>query len=241
MLREVLINTIFLLFVFVTTNILLTKFFYKLFYKKGYRLFIVPGIIIHEISHIIACLLTGAKIKKFSFFTKKGGYVQHQPSKIPIFGQFFISFTPVLGGIGGILLLLWLFQYWHFFDQGITLHLDFWDDIKTLLFSTLYFLKYNWQTWQFWLFTYLVVSISVCLMPSYQDIKNGIKGLLMIIVLIIIIYYFNLFPDFFIKGLNKLNIILIFGIISQFFGLFFILLFYLFKKFFLLIYENKTY
>lgn len=227
---EQLVSFIFLLFIFFWVNILLTKFCHKIFRSQFfYRLFVAPGIIIHELSHIIACLLSGAKIKKFSFFSKKGGYVKHLPSKIPILGQFFISFMPILGGIGAILFLAWLFQYNLFFQE--IRNLGFWNNIKDLFFSTLYFLKYNWQTWQFWLFTYLIISISICLMPSSQDIKNGIKGLLMVIFLIIIISYLNLFPNLLTKGIDGVNTILTFGIFSQVFGLFFILLFYLMKRF----------
>jgi hypothetical protein len=234
MLRQIFINTIFLLFLFFVLNILLTKFSQKIFHTTPlfYRLFVAPGIIIHELSHVLACLLFGAKIKKVSFFDKKGGYVKHQPAKIPLVGQFFISFMPILGGLAGMLFLMWLFQYSHFFLPQIILTPNFWHNISFLFSSTLNFLQYNWHKWQLWLFLYLIISICLCLMPSTQDIKNGIKGLVAIIVLIAIVYYFNFVPDFLVTGLNGLGFILIFGIISQSFAFCFIFLFYFIKKIF---------
>ena len=54
-----------------------------------------PGVIVHECSHILGCLITGATIKKVVFFSEKGGSVTHTSSKIPYLGDVVISTAPL--------------------------------------------------------------------------------------------------------------------------------------------------
>jgi hypothetical protein len=59
-----------------------------------------PGIIFHELSHVVACLVLGVTIEKVKWIGKDGGYVVHQNSipyktiiiaLIPFFFNIFIS------------------------------------------------------------------------------------------------------------------------------------------------------
>lgn len=40
-----------------------------------------PGIILHELSHAIACVALGVKIKKIKWISKEGGFVIHEHNK----------------------------------------------------------------------------------------------------------------------------------------------------------------
>ena len=40
-----------------------------------------PGIIFHELSHVIACLFMGVKIKKIKWISSEGGYVVHEDAQ----------------------------------------------------------------------------------------------------------------------------------------------------------------
>lgn len=65
-----------------------------------------PGVVVHELSHYIACVLTGVKVYRVKFFSLKGpAYVVHAR---PNFVQgFFISVAPFLfGTIFGYILLI---------------------------------------------------------------------------------------------------------------------------------------
>jgi len=39
-----------------------------------YSLLRAPGVIIHELSHVLGCLISGAKVKKLNIKTKKGNF-----------------------------------------------------------------------------------------------------------------------------------------------------------------------
>lgn len=71
---------------------------------KLFRLFLFPGIIVHEASHMAACLLTGTPIQSVSFWTETGGEVIHHKPKLSVITQPLISFAPF--PVGMILLLL---------------------------------------------------------------------------------------------------------------------------------------
>ena len=55
-----------------------------------------PGVIVHECSHILGCIITGAKIKKVVFFSEEGGSVTYTSSKIPYIGDVVISTAPLV-------------------------------------------------------------------------------------------------------------------------------------------------
>ena len=54
-----------------------------------------PGVVVHECSHILGCILTGASIKKVVFFSKEGGSVTYTKPKIPVIGDVIISTAPL--------------------------------------------------------------------------------------------------------------------------------------------------
>ncbi|MCD4656429.1 MAG: M50 family metallopeptidase [Planctomycetes bacterium] len=74
---------------------------------RAFRIFVAPGIIIHEYSHAIACILTRAKIREIKLFKRDGGHVAHEapkwPPKFKFLSNVFISFAPVIGCI----LVMW--------------------------------------------------------------------------------------------------------------------------------------
>ncbi len=81
-----------------------------------------PGIILHELSHAIACVALGVKIKKIKWISKEGGFVIHEHNKsyktiiislIPFFLNIVYAIACALlftMGVGPVLkvLLLWI-------------------------------------------------------------------------------------------------------------------------------------
>lgn len=147
----------------------------------GYRIFVAPGIILHELSHAFLCLLTGAQISKISFFDRDGGEVKHTAPKIPIIGQVLISLAPFFFGAAVI--------YFCSKKLGIS-----GIDVGSIDVSKNGFLDFFKQTlsnlqlndYKTYIILYLVVSIAVTMTPSWQDLRN----ILLSAILIFIISYF---------------------------------------------------
>lgn len=197
-------------------SFLIDFFLSRSIFGRGYRIFVAPGIIVHEFSHALLCLLTGAKISKISLFEKEGGKVVHSSPKIPILGQILISLAPIAFGAGAIFLLskkLGIndvdFTAIHLTKQGL---LEF---IRST-FSNLDFHKTST-----WMIVYLVLSIAVTLTPSFQDLRNVALSIGLIIVGIALIYRFSAFrinfslfvPDQIIVLLSTVSLLLILGLL----------------------------
>jgi hypothetical protein len=58
-----------------------------------------PGVITHELCHVIACLVTGAKIHEVTWYNPYdgSGKVVHGNPGIPVFGNFIIALAPFFG------------------------------------------------------------------------------------------------------------------------------------------------
>lgn len=77
-----------------------------------YIIFSAPGIIIHEFSHQLFCVLVGVKVFKVKYFQLKNpaGYVEHaQPRNF--IQAFFVSVGPFIFGTILSLLLFWFTAY----------------------------------------------------------------------------------------------------------------------------------
>ena len=136
------------------------------------RLLLLPGITIHELSHLITALLFGHRIHSISVFSMKGhvlGSVEHSyniRSPIQVVGNGLVGISPLIYGVSVLFVLLYIRPE------------------STLLFS--HFLSYvpsrftfsEPNSFQFnplkdgiWLYFFIVVSLTMC--PSYRDLKNS--------------------------------------------------------------------
>ena len=166
------------------------------------------GTPIHELGHVLFCIIFGHKITKMEFFkpdpqTGTLGYVNHQWNKAnpwQVLGNFFIGIGPV---ILGCLVLFGLFYLLVPNSSGA------WDSIVAavngmgsdsslgdyfiiLKDSLLTFIKYlftaaNISTWQFWVFCYLSICVAANIRLSWSDIKNSLSGFIYVIVLLLLI------------------------------------------------------
>lgn len=150
-----------------------------------------PGVIVHECSHILGCIITGAKIKKVVFFSQEGGSVTYTPSKIPYIGDVVISTAPlvcipiVLAG------LTWVFsQYLGCVFPPVPIAVNSMEALYGLvitiaiLFTQNLIVRYN--PW-FIVYLYLTVTLVLSLAPSAQDMKNAAIGIGIIFIACILI------------------------------------------------------
>ena len=118
-------------------------------YKLTHYLYYI-GAFVHESSHALACIITGAKIQEYKVFTSQP-HVTHSKSRIPILGSFLISIAPLFGGIFFIYLI-------NHFLLGNN--------------SAIFLTMPNLLRWQTWVLILLLINVGAMIGPSFQDIKN---------------------------------------------------------------------
>ncbi len=123
------------------------------------------GALVHESSHALLCLATGAKIEKMEVFSTQP-HVIYRKSKLPILGDLFISFAPIIGGI------IFIFIVNHFLlgDYFVVPIIATWQDF--LLEPLRLIIQANPIHWQSWVMIALFINVGAMLGPSLQDMKN---------------------------------------------------------------------
>jgi len=161
-----------------------------------YYLVRAPGIILHECSHILGCLITGAKIQKVVFFSEEGGSVTYTRPLLPWLGDVIISSAPlfciplVLSGI------TWCFAtYLGCIFPAFPDTIQSMDAIRQMgtvivdLFASN--LVYH-QNWWFLLYLYLTISLVLSVAPSPQDLRNAAIGIVLIALAGTLIFWSNI-------------------------------------------------
>jgi len=162
--------------------------------------FLWPGVVLHEMSHAAACLVTGAKIHEIKFFKAGGGYVLHEPSRIPVVGRVLISLAP----LAGCTLALWALH--GFLDSPIRMGLDFdvpsklgWPALVELAEGIFGALEAAWRALAradygdpiTWAFLYGLLSIAVSLSPSRADLTHASIALCILFGSILVLEVFG--------------------------------------------------
>lgn len=141
-----------------------------------FRVFVIPGVIVHELAHALFCVLTGAKIRRIRVFRRDGGDVAHEQSKIPIVGQLLITLAPLLIGIMLIILMATrIAPYITDISVGTSVH-----DFPQFLITVLRLVQWGHATT--WLWLYLMLSIGATAAPSWRDLRNSWIPIVLIIL-----------------------------------------------------------
>ena len=151
----------------------------KTFSTKIFRIFVAPGIVVHELSHILGAKLSGSKIMDYRFFDPRGGFVKFTKPKIPVIGNSIVSFAPLFFGSIVILLL------------GLLLKIqisNFSNPPDFIEFLSI-FQKVRINSIPNILLLYLIMSVSAALAPSKQDFAIAWKGMIPFVILTILIYF----------------------------------------------------
>jgi len=149
-----------------------------------YYLIRAPGVIVHECSHILGCLVTGAAITNVVFFSKDGGSVTYTRPKIPVLGDVIISSAPLFCIPLVLVGLTWCFSRFLgctfpafpvIIDSANTLH-DLAAGIVALFTLNLVAAFHPW----FLLYLYFTLSLVLSVAPSTQDLTNAAIGIVLI-------------------------------------------------------------
>ncbi|WP_038299052.1 hypothetical protein [Metaclostridioides mangenotii] len=187
------------------------KFIYSTFGRSGLIVTGAIGTIIHELSHLIMCLIFRHHIKEVKLFRPIEseydgvlGYVSHTYKKNSLYqklGNFFIGIAPLIGGTLSIILIFRLFLPESFSAIINILSLEtyianiesfnFIGFINSLLKDiyisfTFVFQGNNLISLKFIIFIFLMYSISSHMSLSYSDFKNSLSGLGVLIAIVFI-------------------------------------------------------
>jgi hypothetical protein len=158
-----------------------------------YYFLYAPGVIVHECSHVLGCLLTGAKIRKIELFSEGGGSVTYNPPVIPLIGNVVISTAPLFCVPLVLTGCTWIFStYLDCSFPALPLSLDSADALMALgagifgMFIRNLVLRFN--AW-FLLYLYLTLSLILSIAPSLQDTRNAATGICMLALAGIIVFW----------------------------------------------------
>jgi hypothetical protein len=163
---------------------------------KLVRLLYFVGSFVHESSHALMCILTGAKIKEFKVFSRQPRVVHLEP-KVPLLGIPLISLAPIFFGF----LFLFLLNRFLLDDYFLVAEVSNIKDVLLIPFEI--FSQINLLEWQSWVMIFLFLNVGAMIGPSFQDLKNFWPVLLLFFF---ISYSFLLNFGYFILGLIFTNI-----------------------------------
>ena len=177
------INILFYFAALVVLSYLLDRMYSYSLARWVYIVFAAPGIIVHELSHYVACKLTGARVTRVRLISRTGGEVVHGKGKGGVFGQALISMAPFFGIPIVLILLGLLFNFalgcqisWELSTKGNVGEVI----LNTLVASWELIWKNLYEKGAYWfiLYAYMAASLTISLAPSKQDFRNSIWGLL---------------------------------------------------------------
>lgn len=226
-----------------------SSYIYSAFGSNGILFTGIIGTTIHEIGHLIMCLIFHHKISDFQLFNFKGykyeetlGYVSHRYNDRNLYektGNFFIGIGPMISGTLFIIIIFKILLPDVFENIKINEYLTSLSSIDTenIIISLINFTKtlllslfniHNLKKINFYIFIYLMFSVSSHISLSKKDFKNSYIGIFSLFLMVFIICLFSIILNFntrillmfFIKTsiylFSFLSIGLIFSLISLF-------------------------
>ena len=140
--------------------------------RRFYRFFVAPGVIVHELSHAIGCLVTGAQIVEINFWKSTGGHVKHYQPKMGLPGEAIIALAPIWGTFLVLFGLTWYVAPSTFTSLGTY-------DLASIAGA------FDWASVQSWLYLYIVTSLVATIAPSKTDMSYALASLAVGSVLLI--------------------------------------------------------
>ncbi|MFA6908499.1 MAG: hypothetical protein WC289_01300 [Patescibacteria group bacterium] len=146
-----------------------------------------PGVIVHELSHAVACLLTFTRVYEVKLFAPSDetlGYVTHADTKNP-FKRIIISTAPLFGST----IVIWLIVKYLMPD----LYIDMQSTISTHTAANIrayaqYFISLftniDFTDWRTYVFLYAMIAIASHAAPSKPDMKHALWGIIGVLLLI---------------------------------------------------------
>ncbi len=162
-----------------------------------------PGVVVHELSHFIGCLITLTRVTRVELFHPHGntlGMVEHVQTRNPV-KKIIISIAPLFG----VTAVIWLLTKWVFpglyLEQTESLRIALSDftsfgqffsitgDFLRMLVTSVrdIFSAMDFGQWQTYIFLYFMLTLSSHAAPSSVDLKQTYVGLAGLVVLFVLI------------------------------------------------------
>ena len=146
--------------------------------RTGFIYLTMPGVVIHELSHLFFCLIFQHKIMKVNLFSPQEdgtlGMVQHSYDSRNIFhriGNFFIGSAPVWGGLLAMCLASRFLLPESLFSGDPVARLADFCSVSL------------WSCWQSWLWLYLMLAIGSHIPLSDADFQSVADGIGFLVLL----------------------------------------------------------
>ncbi|MBM7702510.1 hypothetical protein JOC83_001344 [Bacillus iocasae] len=172
-----------------------------LFGEKGFLLTAWIGTPIHELGHVLMCILFRHRIVSVQWFpthTKNGylGYVQHAYNPESLYqriGKFFIGIAPMLIGVAALIGLMYglVPHSYEVFITSVQANVQG-EQLDRIFFESLFvsivalikslFTWSNFLSPAFWLFLFLSTCISTHIALSTEDMRGAFSGLVTMFV-----------------------------------------------------------
>jgi hypothetical protein len=153
-------------------------------FRTVYLALRAPGIVLHECSHVLGCLLTGARIRRVVLLSGEGGSVTYSRPALSVIGDVVISTAPLfliplaLSGITGFFSVYLGCTFPAMPPETISPEaLVQAGHAIVMVFSDNLLIRFN--GW-FLLYLLLALSLVLSLAPSTQDLKNAAAGCLLL-------------------------------------------------------------
>ncbi len=177
--------------------------------RKYYRFFVAPGVLVHELSHAVGCMATGAQILEINFWKRDGGHVKHYQPQIPIFGEPIIALAPIGGTFIMLLILTWVMV--PELAQALNMSKV---SISAGIVSAI-----DWTRWQTWLYFYLVTSLLATIAPSKTDLRYALASLVAIGVILILLSFVPFVPGLILGWFESIKSIAFFTLLLLILGI----------------------
>lgn len=186
---------------------LLNRIILKRLGRTWYLATMWPGVVVHELSHLLGCLLTFTKVSRVHLFhpTEDSlGFVEHERVHNPL-TTIVISVAPLFG----VTTVMWLITRWlwpdlyqtsvgavqaaladfrtfqDFFNFTLDYFQRYWTYLRELVAG------FNLDAWQTYLFVYLMLTLSSHAAPSKEDLQHAYYGIVCLIAVFVLIYYLD--------------------------------------------------
>ena len=152
--------------------------------------FLLPGFIVHELSHALLCLVTGTTIKELNIFSSSSTGIKYDKPKVPFVFDFIIAATPIFACAFFIFFIPKILanpiHLSNTFPQELHFTLNgFFALIQHLYYAVLNNFCTFWRQFHllnirhiFYLLTIIVFTVSMS--PQKQDIKYLIIGFILL-------------------------------------------------------------
>jgi hypothetical protein len=154
-----------------------------------FRLVQLPGTVIHECSHLLACWILLVPVTEFQPFSldlrKPPGWVKHR--QVDPIRHTLIALAPFIGGSLALLVITrFAFPAFYAVDWIQGLHASAPGDLLPSFVHTGQFvgdllIHADYLDWRTWLFLYLVFAIGLQVAPSSEDFQALPRGLALVV------------------------------------------------------------